>query len=164
MNAIEWEDVTNPNERSKNTYLEENWKPVEQQVQTFKDFIEIAPGITMEHTSGHTRGHSIIRFEQDGKTMLHMADILLTFVHSNPLWVGGVDDYPMDSVAAKQRLLKEGFENNYQFLFYHDPFYRVVEYTKDGKNIQYAKKNSKGSSIPMTDKQDKTPQIVGELE
>lgn len=164
VNDIEWDDVRNPNDRSKNTYLKTNWQPIETQVQTFKDSFEVAPGITMEHTSGHTRGHSIIRFEQDGKTLLHMADILLSFVHSNPLWVGGVDDYPMDSVAAKQRLLNEALENNYRFLFYHDPFYRVVEYTEDGKNIQYAKKNSKGSAIPMTDKQDKVHQIIGELE
>lgn len=164
VSNIEWVDVRKPNDRTKNTYLEENWKPVEDQVQTFDKSFEVAPGITMEHTSGHTRGHSIIRFEQDGQTMLHMADILLSFVHINPLWVGGVDDYPMDSIAAKKKLLKEALENNYRFLFYHDPFYRVVEYTEDGKNIQYAMKNSKGSSIPMTDQQDKTPQIVGELE
>ncbi len=164
VNAIEWDEVRNPNERTKNTYLETNWKPVEHQVETFKDTLNVAPGITMEHTGGHSRGHSIIWFEQKGETMLLLADILLSFVHTNPLWVGGVDDYPMDSIAAKQRLMKEALENNYRFLFYHDPFYRVVEYTKDGKNIQYAKENSKGSAIPMTDKQDKTHQVIGELE
>ena len=48
-------------------------------------------------------------------------------------WEG--DDYPMDSIAAKQKLMKEALKNNYRFLFYHDPFYRVVEYTEDGKDI-----------------------------
>lgn len=164
VNEKEWDDVRNPNMRTKNTYVEENWKPVEGQVQTFGDSFEVAPGITMEHTGGHSRGHSIIRFEQHGEIMLLLADILLTFVQTNPLWVGGVDDYPMDSIAAKQRLMEEALENNYRFLFYHDPFYRVVEYTKDGKNMQYAKKSSKESPIPMTAKQDKTHQVIDELE
>lgn len=164
INQKEWEDVRNPNARTKNTYLEANWKPVEEQVETFSDSLEVAPGITMEHTGGHSRGHSIIRFEQNGETMLHLADILLSFVHTNPLWVGAVDDYPMDSIAAKQKLMKEALENNVRFLFYHDAFYRVVEYTKDGKSIQYAKKSSKKPTIPMTDKQDKAHPVVGKLD
>lgn len=163
INEKEWDDVRNPNARTKNTYLKENWAPIQNQVKTFSDKQEIAPGITMEHTGGHSRGHSIIRFQQNGETMLHLADILLSFVHTNPLWVGAVDDYPMDSIAAKQKLMKEALENQYRFLFYHDPFYRVVEYTKDGKNLTYALECSKGSPIPMTDKQDKTPQLVKEF-
>lgn len=160
----EWEDVRNPNDRTKNTYLKENWEPVQEQVQTFDQTLEVAPGLTMHHTGGHSRGHSIIQFDQKGETMLHLADILLSFVHTNPLWVGGVDDYPMDSIAAKKEWMTEALENHYRFLFYHDPFYRVVEYTKDGKNIEYALKSSKPSPISMTEKQDKTHQVVGELE
>lgn len=164
VNEKEWEDVRNPNARTRNTYLKENWEPIQHQFKTFKERLEVAPGMTMEHTGGHSRGHSIIRFEQNGETMLHMADILLSFVHTNPLWVAAVDDYPMDSIKAKQELMKEALENNYRFLFYHDPFYRVVEYTNDGKNIQYALKSSKESPIPMTEKQDKTHQVIGTLE
>lgn len=164
INEKEWEDVKNPNDRTSNTYLKENWEPIQDQVITFKKQINLLPGITMEHTGGHSRGHSIIRFEQKGETMLHLADILLSFVHTNPLWVGGVDDYPMKTIEAKKELMKEALENNYRFLFYHDPFYRVVEYTEDGKNINYAFKASRKSPIPMTDEQDKTHQVVGEIE
>lgn len=160
VNEQEWTDVKNPNARTKNTYLKENWQPVQNQVVTFDKAIEIVPGILMEHTGGHSRGHSIIRFEQNEETLLHLADILLSFVHTNPLWVGGVDDYPMDSIAAKQRLMKEALDNQHRFLFYHDPFYRVVEYTKDGKNLAYTLECSKESPIPMTEKQDKTHQLT----
>lgn len=156
VNKLEWLDVQNPNNRTKNTYLKDNWEPIKNQVVTFDQEIEIAPGIRMEHTGGHSRGHSIIRLQQNGETLLHLADILLSFVHTNPLWVGAVDDYPMDSIAAKQSLMKEALPNHYRFLFYHDPFYRVVEYTADGINLAYALECSKESPIPMTEKQDKT--------
>ena len=98
MSRAEWDDVRKPNSRTRNTYLKDNWEPLQDQVETFEGNLEIAPGIIMEHTGGHSRGHSIIRFEQKNETMLHMADLLLTFVHTNPLWVGAVDDYPMDSI------------------------------------------------------------------
>lgn len=164
VNEKEWADVQNPNDRTKSTYLKENWQPIKDQVQTFDQRLEVAPGITMEHTGGHSRGHSIIRFEQNGETMLHLSDIFLSFVHINPLWVAGVDDYPMDSIAAMKKYMKEALPQHYRFLFYHDPFYRVVEYTEDGKNIQYALKCSKESPIQMTDRQDKTPKIIDKLE
>lgn len=160
INEKEWQDVRNPNDRTKNTYLKANWEPIFNQVVTFDKNLEVAPGITMEHTGGHSRGHSIIRFEQNNETMLHLADILLSFVHSNPLWVGGVDDYPMDSIAAKKELMSEALKNNYRILFYHDPFYRVVEYTPDGKNLAFVLESSKQSPIPMTEKQDKTHQLM----
>ncbi len=164
MSEEEWEDVRNPATRTQKTYLKENWEPIVEQVQTFEEKLEVAPGITMELTGGHTRGHAMVRFEQNDETALHMADILLSFVHVNPLWVGGVDDYPLDSISAKQELMDEALKNNYSFLFYHDPFYRVVRYTDDGKNIEYALACSKEPSMPMTDEQDKTYQVIGTLE
>lgn len=159
MSQIEWDEVRNPTMRTQNTYLKINWEPIQNQVVTFDDTLEVAPGIRMEHTGGHSKGHSIIRFEQNNETILHMADILLTFVHTNPLWVGAVDDYPMDSIAAKQKLMKEALENNYRFLFYHDPFYRVIQYSEDGKSLIFAMPSSKESPIPMTDQQDRVPQL-----
>lgn len=155
VNEIEWNDVRHPNDRTRNTYLKENWEPIQEQVQTYKHKLEVAPGITVEHTGGHSRGHSIIRFEQEGETMIHLADLLLTYVQTNPLWVGAVDDYPMDSIKAKKKLLTETFENHYRVLFYHNPFYRVIEYSEDGKSILYGLENSREVAIPMTDKQDK---------
>lgn len=164
MSAKEWDDVRNPLARTIKTYLKENWEPIVDQVQTFDAKLEIAPGITMELTGGHTRGHSIVRFEQNGDTAIHAADILMSFVHASPLWVGGVDDYPLDSISAKQSLMEEALENNFAFLFYHDPFYRVIRYTEDGKNIDYALACSKEATMVMTDEQDKTHQVVGTLE
>lgn len=164
MSAEEWDDVQNPLTRTIKTYLKENWEPIVDQVKTFDGKLEVTPGITMELTGGHTRGHSIVRFEQNGDTAIHAADILMSFVHASPLWVGGVDDYPLDSISAKQALMAEALENNYAFLFYHDPFYRVVRYTEDGKNIDYALACSKDATMPMTDEQDKTHQVVGTLE
>ncbi len=160
MTEIEWDAVRHPNARTKNTYPKENWEAIQSQVETFNQYFTVADGITMEFSGGHSPGHAVIRFEQDGETMIHMADILLTFVHTNPLWVGGLDDYPMDSITAKQSIIPEALKNGYKFLFYHDPYYRVIEYTEDGKAIKFGMKSSRDVHIPFTEAQDKTPKEI----
>ena len=127
--------MRNPNIRSRNTYLKENWEPVERQVKTFEGSITIMPGIEMIHTGGHSEGHSIIKLTQHGETILHMADIMPTQAHSNPLWVLAFDDYPMTSIFAKEKLMKEALAGGYKFIFYHDAYYRLVKWDVSGKEI-----------------------------
>ena len=127
--------MRNPNIRSRNTYWKENWEPVQHQVKTFEGQVEVLPGIEMIHTGGHSDGHSIIKLTQNGETILHMGDIMPTHAHSNPLWVLAFDDYPMTSIFAKEKLMKEALPNGYRFIFYHDAVYRLVQWDESGKEI-----------------------------
>ncbi len=65
--------------------------------------------------------------------MIHMGDLMLLFIEI--LWVPAVDDYPMKSILAKEKWLVSGFENHYKFFLYHDQFFAVVEFDKDGRNL-----------------------------
>ncbi|RKJ36938.1 MBL fold metallo-hydrolase, partial [Butyricicoccus sp. 1XD8-22] len=125
----------------------ENWEPIQHQVETFKDSIVIAPGLEMIHTGGHSNGHAIIKFTQNGETLLHMADIMPTHAHQNPLWVLAYDDYPMTSVFAKEKLMKEALTNQYKFIFYHDAYYRMIQWDETGKEIIDSMKRSKEARI-----------------
>jgi len=135
VSEVEWNEMRNPNFRSSNTYWKENWEPIQSQVVTFTDTLEVVEGIEMIHTGGHSDGHSIVLFKQNGDTVIHLADIMPTHAHQNPLWVLAYDDYPMTSVFAKDKWLNEGLQNNYWFSFYHDAFYRLVKWSADGKEI-----------------------------
>lgn len=146
VSAVEWEEMRNPNIRSRNTYWKENWEPVQGQVETFESELTLFGAITMIHTGGHSNGHAVIKLESGGETILHMGDIMPTHAHQNPLWVLAYDDYPMDSIFAKERLMKEALENGYYFSFYHDAYYRLLKWNEDGKDIieavTYKEKNS----------------------
>ena len=120
VTQAEWDEMRHPNIRSRNTYWKENWEPVQHLVKTYEGEMEVAPGVKMIHTGGHSEGHAIIRLEQNGEVLLHMADIMPTHAHQNPLWVMAYDDYPMTSVFAKERIMKEALEHGYKFIFYHD--------------------------------------------
>lgn len=143
VSQVEWDEMRNPNIRSRNTYWKENWEPVQHQVKTFEDKVEILPGIEMIHTGGHSDGHSIIKLTQNGDTILHMGDIMPTHAHSNPLWVLAFDDYPMTSIFAKEKLMKEALPNRYRFIFYHDAFYRLVQWDESGKEITASVKRTR---------------------
>ncbi|ASF40199.1 MBL fold metallo-hydrolase [Halobacillus halophilus] len=139
-NATEWEEMRNPNIRSKNTYWEENWKPVEELVHTYQDSVEIVPGLRMIHTSGHSNGHSIIVFEDGDETFIHMADIMPTHAHQNVLWVLAYDDYPVTSVHEKQKWMAYGYERKAWYVFYHDASYCALQFDQDGKVLNELKR------------------------
>ena len=150
VTQTEWDEMRNPNIRSRNTYWKENWEPVQHLVKTYEDEIEVAPGVKMIHTGGHSEGHAVIRLEQNGEVLLHMADIMPTHAHQNPLWVLAYDDYPMTSVFAKERIMKEALENGYKFIFYHDAYYRMIQWDVSGKEVVDSLKRSTESLIPFT--------------
>jgi glyoxylase-like metal-dependent hydrolase (beta-lactamase superfamily II) len=132
---IEWDEMRNPNIRSKSTYWRENWEAIQTQVRPFEKEKEITKGVKMIHTGGHSEGHSIIIIENGGQQLIHMADIMPTQAHSNVLWVMAYDDYPMTSISAKQKWMKYGLENNVWYSFYHDAYYRAVKWDETGKKI-----------------------------
>jgi glyoxylase-like metal-dependent hydrolase (beta-lactamase superfamily II) len=132
VSETEWEEMRNPNIRSRNTYWKENWNGIEGQIVTFKEEWSFGP-VRMVHTGGHSDGHSIILIEEEGETIVHMADIMPTHAHQNVLWVLAFDDYPMDSIAAKQKWLEYGISRDAWFTFYHDAYYRAVKWDGDKK-------------------------------
>ncbi|MCA1066003.1 MBL fold metallo-hydrolase [Rossellomorea sp. AcN35-11] len=132
---VEWDEMRNPNIRSRNTYWRENWESIQSQVETFQEEKEVLPGIRMVHTGGHSDGHSIILLESEGETFIHMADIMPTHAHKNPLWVLAYDDYPMTSIDAKEKWINQAMEGGYWFLFYHDAVYRAVKWNRDGAMV-----------------------------
>lgn len=136
---VEWDEMRNPNIRSKATYWKENWEVIEVQVEPFLETWSLG-AIRMYHTGGHSKGHSILIIEDSGEMAIHMADIMATHAHQNVLWVMAYDDYPMDSIAAKQEWFPYGLGKKSWFTFYHDSYYRAVKWSEDGQIVESIKR------------------------
>ncbi|KRG16064.1 YtnP family quorum-quenching lactonase [Lederbergia galactosidilytica] len=130
---VEWDEMRNPNLRSRNTYWPENWQAIVDQVITYQNEIKLEDCIQMIHTGGHSAGHSLILIESAGERLVHMADLMPTHAHQNPLWVLAYDDYPMDSIREKQKWIPKALEADAWFSFYHDAYYRALKWDQDGK-------------------------------
>nr|WP_249316876.1 MBL fold metallo-hydrolase [Bacillus sp. FJAT-50079] len=131
----EWQEMQNPNIRSRNTYWKENWEPIVDQVHTFTGELELEGAIKMIHTGGHSDGHCIITIQSGDEQLIHMGDLMPTNAHRNVLWVLAYDDYPMDSIRAKQKWITEAIEASAWFTFYHDGHYRALKWDREGNVI-----------------------------
>ncbi|AKG04066.1 hypothetical protein AAV35_004205 [Salimicrobium jeotgali] len=136
----EWEEMRNPNMRSKNTYWRENWEAIQSQVETFRNEWEVLPGLKMMHTSGHSNGHAVIRFERGEDIFIHMADLMPTHAHQNKLWALAFDDYPVTSVHEKDKWMDEGYQKGAWYTFYHDAYYRALKFDEEGEVVKEVKR------------------------
>jgi glyoxylase-like metal-dependent hydrolase (beta-lactamase superfamily II) len=136
VSKTEWDEMRQPNIRSRNTYWKENWEPIQKQVEIFEKEIFVTDQVRMIHTGGHSDGHAIIVINDGGETMLHLGDIMPTHAHQNPLWVMAYDDYPMTSIFQKQEWIDYGVKQNAWFTFYHDAYYRAVQWDEEGHVIK----------------------------
>ncbi len=133
---IEWDEMQHPNIRSKNTYWEQNYKAIANQIKTFSEEFEVIPGIKLVHTGGHSDGHAILLVEHQGETFIHLADIMPTHAHANVLWVLAYDDYPITSIAAKEKWQAYAREKGAYYLFYHDYKYRALKWNEQGEVVE----------------------------
>ena len=119
----EWEDVQAPNIRSASAYWPENFAGLVagKNLHLVEGEEEILPGVRLARTGGHTRGHQAVWLESGGQIVLHLGDLLPMPCNSNPLWITAYDNFPLDSVAAKERFLGQAGAKDAWFLFYHDP-------------------------------------------
>jgi len=139
--AIEWDEMRQPNIRSVNTYWKMNWEPIQNQVKTFDDELEIVAGLRMIHTGGHSDGHCIVVFEDGDDCFIHMGDIMPTHGHQNKLWVLAYDDFPVTSVHQKEKWMNFGYEKKAWFTFYHDAYYRALKFDEKGNKIDDISRN-----------------------
>jgi len=130
----EWEDVLTPNRRSASAYWPENFEGLAEgkNLRLIDGEEEIIPGLRLVRTGGHTRGHQAVWLESGGEVALHLGDLLPMPACSNPLWITAYDNFPLDSVAAKELFLGEALDKDAWLLFYHDPAVLACRLDPDG--------------------------------
>jgi len=119
----EWADANRPHARNRASYLAENFVPLQEAgvLQLAPADGEIIPGVRTVRTGGHTMHHQIVFIESQGRTAVFTADLIPTAAHIDDAWIMGYDLYPMDTLAFKQRFVREAIDREYLIFFEHDP-------------------------------------------
>ncbi len=135
INRTEWHDATHPDRRSSHTYFSENFLGLESSdlLQLVEGDVEVDAGVALRHTGGHTRGHQIVEISGHNACAVHLADMMPTHAHANPLWVMAFDDFPLDVIAQKERLLPKYRERHCWFTFYHDVYMKAGRLNASGE-------------------------------
>lgn len=132
----EWEYAHSTNERTRASYLSDDFDPVHQ-VGLF-DFlqgeVEVVPGISVILTPGHTPHHQSVLIRSGGATACFLADVVPTMAHIPLPWIMGYDVEPLVTLESKRRVLTQALHERWLLVSTHDavtPWGVLVQ--EDGK-------------------------------
>ena len=116
-----WEEALEPDERSKDSYKEDDFLPLEESgVLTLLDGDEeIAPGISVKVTDGHSAGHQVVLVEGGAERIAFLGDLVPTPYHLPLANISAFDHSPSDTLAGKQELLNMALEGGWLLVFGH---------------------------------------------
>jgi len=129
---LEWVDANTPNERTRGSYLPDDFSPLEAtgRLELIDEAVEIIPGIRLDRIQGHTRGTQTVRVT-DGRDTLFFSSDFMPDRHHLPLpWIPSQDLFPLDTLAAKKLILPRAIEERWVVAFTHDVprFGRISEH------------------------------------
>lgn len=137
VQRAEWDEVLSPHRRATSTY----W-PLNLDLLKESDLLilvdgeaEPLPGVSLALTGGHTRGHQVVWLASQGEKAVHLGDLLPNHAHFHPLWITPYDNYPLDSIAQKEKLIARAVAEQQWFLFYHDPYMAACRVDKEGEIV-----------------------------
>jgi glyoxylase-like metal-dependent hydrolase (beta-lactamase superfamily II) len=124
VQRLDLAEASFPNERTRATYLAENWQPLldRGQLQVVDGNQRLATGVRSVVSPGHTAGIQVVWVEDGGESLVFLGDTCSWAVHMDRLaWVPSFDIYPMTSIETKRNLRAEALEKNAVLVFQHDP-------------------------------------------
>lgn len=107
------------------------------QLQTFETEYEVAPGVMLCRTGGHTPGHSIVRIQSCGERLTFAGDAVFQPGFDNPEWHNGFEHDPEESARVRIRLLKEMAASGEQLVATHLPFPSVCHVASAGNAFRF---------------------------
>jgi glyoxylase-like metal-dependent hydrolase (beta-lactamase superfamily II) len=121
VQAREWHDATRPHERNRASYLAENIRPLEGLLQLVDGEAEVAPGVRVVPTPGHTAGHqSVLIGDPGGPRVLFLGDVVPTSVHVRLPYVMAYDLEPARTLETKRDLFRRAVEERWTVVWGHD--------------------------------------------
>lgn len=111
------------------------------QLRPFETEYEVAPGVLIRRTGGHTPGHSIVRVESRGEALTFAGDAVFQPGFENPKWQNGFEHDPEESTRVRLRLLKELAATGEQLVATHLPFPSLCHVAEAGNAFRFVPTN-----------------------
>lgn len=92
------------------------------QIRPFDEEHEVAPGVIVRRTGGHTPGHSVVRVASGGDALTFAGDAVFAVGFDQPEWHNGFEHDPEEAARVRIRLLRELAETGELLVATHMPF------------------------------------------
>jgi glyoxylase-like metal-dependent hydrolase (beta-lactamase superfamily II) len=97
-------------------------KEYSSQLRTFEDEYEVAPGVVVTRTGGHTPGHSVVHVSSGGERLTFAGDLVFTVGFEHPDWHNGFEHDPEEATRVRINLLREVAASGELLVATHMPF------------------------------------------
>ena len=92
------------------------------QLRLFEKEHEVAPGVLVRRTGGHTAGHSVVRLASGGDRLTFIGDAVLPAGFDHPDWYNAFEHEPEEAARVRVGLLRELAETRELLVGCHLPF------------------------------------------
>jgi glyoxylase-like metal-dependent hydrolase (beta-lactamase superfamily II) len=92
------------------------------QLRPFEEEYEVAPGVVVSRTGGHTPGHSVVRLASGGDRLMFAGDAIFPVSFDHPEWHNGFEHDPEEATRVRVRLLRELVATGASLVATHMPF------------------------------------------
>jgi glyoxylase-like metal-dependent hydrolase (beta-lactamase superfamily II) len=92
------------------------------QLRPFEKEYEVAPGVVVCRTGGHTPGHSVVRLASGGDRLTFAGDAVFPVGFDHPDWHNGFEHDPEEAARVRVRLLRELAATGEPLVATHLPF------------------------------------------
>jgi glyoxylase-like metal-dependent hydrolase (beta-lactamase superfamily II) len=106
-------------------------------LRTFEDEHEVAPGVVVQRTGGHTPGHSIVRVTAGNERLTFAGDALFPVAFDHPDWQNGFEHDPEESTRVRVRLMREAAATGEVLVAAHLPFPSIGRVAVEGDAFRW---------------------------
>jgi len=111
------------------------------EVRPFDKECQVAPGVVVSLTGGHTPGHSVVRVSSRGERLTFAGDAVIPVGVECPEWQNAFDHEPEDATRVRVGLLREAAATGELFLASHLSFPALGRVAVDGNAFKYVPVN-----------------------
>lgn len=107
------------------------------QLRPFETEREVAPGVLVRRTGGHTPGHSVVRLASGGDRLTFAGDAVFQVGFDHPEWHNGFEHDPDEAARVRVRLLRELAANREALVATHLSFPSVCHVAAEGDSFRW---------------------------
>lgn len=98
----------------------------------FRETHEVAPGVVVRRTGGHTPGHSVVELVSGGERLTFAGDAVFPVGFDHPDWQNGFEHDPEEAARVRGHLFRELAQTRGLLVAAHLPFPSVGRVAVDG--------------------------------
>ena len=107
------------------------------QLRLFDEEHEVAPGVVVRRTGGHTPGHSVVRLASGDDRLTFAGDAVFAVGFDHPDWHNGFEHDPEEAARVRFQLLRELASTGELLVATHLPFPSVGRVAIDGNVFRW---------------------------